>query len=239
MKVDFVEITKQAEKLLASSHPLIKGFYTPGPDNALEDIGKFISVLAGPDVLAINERVGNYVADGAAFYAGLQTTLPPHVAATNKLLPGVTGLRFEFSNRQANDLTGAYYVTFRSRFGGGVQVIDAPTAARDLIPGIQRSDYTRQQTFKIVKAAIREAILASQPFMGQGNAGVAFENALKSELKTRYENMRKTGALRDYAFTLSSSLTEQIRGEATLELSLVPAFEFRILNIKVQLRPIL
>lgn len=203
------------------------------------DIGAYISVPAtwvrfGGDVATrLYPQLQYYNNNMAAAYAGRITSLNSWSAPTNKLLPGVAPLR-ELSLSQANRLTAQRFVTAITKPRGFV-VTDAMTGAFK-IDRYNRSDFVRLTTVRIVHDAVNFIRAQVDPFIGEPNNGVN-RNAIEVVVDNALRRMRSLGALEDYEFSLISTPSQRVLGEVTLDLTLVPAFEIRTININVALAP--
>lgn len=230
------EIKNRVARLTASNSIMGRGFehYNPKTKEK-QDLGVFLSVVGGPDVTYINDRLGLYYCNGAVAYAALCTTLPPHEGPAFKQLPGVASLRFDYSPAQLNELTGMRYVTFRT-IGGIVEVTDAPTAAKDIIEGVQKSDYWRLTTRRIAQHVIAQAKDAARPFLGK-SFGLVQQNAFNGDFQRRLNAMIGT-AIHSGTFLLEVTPEDSIKGEATLYIEIVPILELRTLNITIRLKPL-
>lgn len=207
------------------------GAYVYDDDGNKIDIGRFIVVVAGPEVVFQNEQLGVYAASPAAAFAGVVSALPAHYGVVGRPLQGVLNLRYTYSYSQINRLLGARYVTLHIKPGvAGVFVTDGLTAAA---PG---SDYRRLTTMRIVASAIQLIRYACEPYYGLPNTPEnrgAMSTAIESVLKS----MKEAGALSDYKFQIFASLTDQVLGRALIDLTLVPAFEIVHIKTTVTLRP--
>ncbi len=192
----------------------------------LVDIGKYISVCAAYPILANPSRANSYSASGAATYGGFYAGLPASSAPTNKLIRNLR-LPFRLSSSKLDQLAGKRYVTFHAKTKG-IVVSDAPTAARP------DSDYRRLSTVRIVKAAIDAVRQVGEPFLGEGITGVRLQ-ALDTAIDKALAAMVKTQDLVRYEHKVTSTPTQRVLGEATVELKLVPAFELRRITVVVAL----
>jgi len=192
------------------------------------DVGKFISIVCADTVFDSN-RAGPYISNGAAAYAGLINTLAAESATTNKVVGSALGLAYSFSPAQLDSLTEARYVTFRGKIGRGVVVIDGITAAKS------GSDYTRLSTVRIVNAACNSIREVTQPYIGEAGTPYHF-NAMSTAIESVLSAMQAEGALQNYRFNILTSPLGLARGEATIELELVPAFELRKIVTVVTVR---
>lgn len=195
------------------------------------DIGRFICVVAGPDLVFQNEALGTYVTSGATAVAGLVSGLPPHYGVNQQLLRGPVGMRFGYSSAQIDKLVSGRYIVFRTRIGAsGITVVDGVTAAAP------DSDYGRLTTMRIVAAAVSVVRKAAQPFIGLPN-DVPHRNALATAIRAGLDRMYEQGAFEEPAqFQLFSSQRDKALGNAIVDLTLVPVFELRQVKTTVTLR---
>lgn len=195
------------------------------------DIGKFMSTVVGPEPIMSLPSVGQFEVNPAVVYMALETVLDPQSSTTNKKLPGVS-LRYELSNAQLDQLTGSRLVTFKTKTDGTVRVIDGVTAAK---PG---SDYSRINTADVVKAAVEEIRDVAQPYLGEPNS-VEQRNALSAAISKRLTALKENGVIQDYSFGVTSTLQDQLIGQAKIDLTIVPPQELRRITTTVALKPAL
>jgi hypothetical protein len=198
------------------------------------DIGRYLSIVAeqptySNGAFTTGGGAATYTGLGGSAYAGLVSTLVPHSAPTNKIVPGISTLYYSKSLSQLDKLAGARYVTFR-RTNRGILVTDSPTAAR---PG---SDYNRLQVMRIVNAVMKMTRLVADPFIGEPNSD-AMRNALQTALDKQYKKFCTTGALRQYDFKVVASDADRVLGNMNIELTLVPEFETRRIRAVVVIKP--
>jgi hypothetical protein len=195
----------------------------------LFDLGQFIQVIAGPDFVVNNSRLGQIAADSSSAYVGMVSKLPVQSAPTNKVVPSVVGLRFAYSTSQINRLTKNRFVTFRYKPNGQVGVVDSMTAAH------AGSDYTRLSTARIVKEAVNAVREVADPFIGEPN-DAANRNALTSAVDKRLGKMVEAKALLGFEFSLIVSPQMELLGEGDIELGLHAPNELRRLTTVVSLQ---
>ena len=197
-----------------------------------EDLGKFISLTVG-DLVFSDTRIGIYSDTGAAAYAGLISTLPPHSATTNKSIKNARGLRYVLYPSQLNELTGNRYITFRERAGAGIVVTDGVTCASPY------TDFQRLSTLRIANSVINVTRQVTEPFIGEAMTATkreALNTAVDSGLRRLYE----AGAVQQYDFvTYYESQQDMVEGALTIAIAIVPAFEIRKIRLKLSLRPTL
>jgi len=195
------------------------------------DLGRYISVLAGPDVLFGSNRFGIYSDSAASVYAAMLTTMRAQSATTNKRVPGILGLRYNLSSSQLDQLTNARYVTLKTKNNGAeVVVVDGVTAAQGT------SDYRRLSTMRIVKDVVDQVREVADPFIGEPNE-VAQRNALSAAIEKRLGVLREQGEIMNYTFNIIATPQMQLVGQAQVELTIVPAMELRQITTVISLRP--
>ena len=199
------------------------------------DLGKFISVVAGPTP-KINYNVASLKeGNPAILYAALNTVLQPQSAPTNKKLTGCTGLKYTFSNSQLNDIVGNKIVVFGTKYArngsisDGAVVIDGPTSARF------NSEYTRLTTVKVMRAVSDSVREVADPFIGEANT-IEQRNALSAAISKRLDLLVEKGVLIEYSFNLVATTMDQLLGQAKLELAIVAPQELRRITTVIGLK---
>ena len=170
-----------------------------------------------------------YTANGQASYAGMISSLDAHQSPTNKSIPNALRMRYDLSNAQLEALQGMRMVAMRKKPGRNPVVCDAMTAAA------AGSDFVRLTTVRITFEAMDVVRKVCDPFIGQPNTA-AKRNAMEAAITKGLSALVDLGALRKYAFTVSSSVTQQVLGIVDIELVLVPVFEIRTIRTVVKLR---
>ena len=195
------------------------------------DLGKFITVIAGPEIVLSSPRLGPYATNSAAAFAGFISTLPANVFATNKVMGYAMGLKARFSNSQLNTLSMKRYASYKYKDDGvTVAIVDAPTSAKST------SDYTRLSTVCAIRTVINDLRTTADPFLGQPNT-VQSRNALSAALDKVLFQHKEAGSIQDYSFVVVASAMDELLGRAQVELTIVPAQELRQLTTIVSLRP--
>lgn len=207
------------------------------------DIGAYVNVVAAP-VRCLNtvtrklaDEVGATLSNvsmntsGAAAYAGLIASLDPHSGTTNKPVPGLTFSR-RLSLTQADAINANRIVTMLERTRGFVIVQGHTGAYR--VSDYVRSDYTQLTTVRITQAAIDQIRLATEPYIGEALNGANL-NAMRQAVDSGLRNMKLAGALNRYEFNIISTPDQQVLGQATVDLTIVPAFELVRVNVSVKL----
>ena len=202
------------------------GAQTTDRNDRLVDLGKYLSVVATPVIMANPTSTSAYVSAGSAVYAGFVSSLPANSAPTNKVIPGIR-LPFRVGVSKLDTLAGYGYVLFQNKTKGTV-VADAPTASR------RDSDYRRLTTVRIVKAAIDGIRSAGEPFLGEPITGPRLA-ALETSITQVLTKLQKGSFIQRYDVAVMTTPSQVVLGQATVELVLVPAFELRQLTIYVAL----
>ncbi|MBU1134871.1 MAG: hypothetical protein KJ569_08180, partial [Candidatus Omnitrophica bacterium] len=214
--------------LTADEYPTQSGSIEQIDGNGhLIDIGKYLSIVAGWGVLNTPwDTTGNgYITNMSAAYAGFVSSLGTGSAPTNKLVRKAR-LPYRVNLTKLDALSRFRYVMIGKRTKGVVWV-DAPTAARP------DSDYQRQSTVQTVKRVLNDIRIVCDPFIGEANSALQ-RAALKTQIDSvvgRYVGHGLKGGYCD----VSATTNQEISGEATIELVLVPEFELRRITITMSL----
>src|SRR5690606_574519 len=131
---------------IATDSGFLDGTQLKDRNDALVDIGRYLSVTVTPIIVGNGSRPGAYLTSSGSTYAGLYSSLGVTSAPTNKLVKGVR-LPFAVNKKKLDMLAGRGYVALQDK-PRGIVVVDAPTAARP------ESDYQRLSTVRQVKAAV-------------------------------------------------------------------------------------
>ncbi len=210
---------------IATDSEFLDGSQLKDNNDRLIDIGKYLSVLSAQPILS-NPVLEAYVSTAGGIYAGFVSTLPANSAPTNKVVPGA-GLPFRINLEKVNLLAGQRYVHFHAK-PKGVVVSDAPSATRP------DSDYNRLSTMRIVKACVDAVRDVSDPFLGEGLTGARMA-ALETAIERVLIQLQQAGFIQRFEKVVSATPDQQVLGQATVELILVPAFELRRITVVVSL----
>ena len=199
-------------------------------DNA---VSPYLQVVAGPQVgVSLPGNLRMQWVSGVTQYAALVSGLSPQNAPTNQLLPGAAALRYNLSLRQLNDLTGSKYVTFHVK-NGQIRVVDGVTTAPDLLVGqdVQKSDFTRLSTLRIVNFMVREIRNACDAYIGSPNEFANY-NAMNTSIKGVIDMAIDRGIIQDARYSIKIGTTLD---SSNIELTILPQFELRTINVTVGL----
>ena len=206
--------------------------YKDSDGNAM-DIGKYITICAGPEAKVTDSTLGTFYGNPAVDYVAYNSILVPESAPTNKKLPNATSLRFSFSNAQLDAITGNRIVTFRYKSNRNnaksVAIVDCVTCAAP------NSDYTRITSFKVVRYVVDDIREVADPYIGEPNT-VENRNALSAAISKRLSIHKEAGRILDSEFQLVATAESSLLGEAKLELTIVPPQELRKLTTVVGLK---
>lgn len=203
------------------------------------DIGAYLNVTAIPGkvtsdegkAISGNHENGYYYSNGAAAYAGMFASTPINRGPSNLPISGLA-LSRELSLSQASQLTTARYVTMFSK-SGNIRTSTGVTGAYNL-NDYQRSDYTLASTVKAVHAAIDVTRAVSDRFLGEYNT-VEKRQALQNEIEMALEDLAVLGMLESSSVHIVSTQTDQLLGQAKVDLKLGVPGEFRKIIIRVGL----
>lgn len=204
-------------------------------DGKKMDIGWYTSCVPGPEVIMRSDKLGQYYGSPAIAYAALNAVIDPDSAPTNKPLRNVEGIKFKFSNKQLDALTENRMVCFKLKNEGLRTGSSTPYVVDGVTSGNVGCDYTRLTTVKVLTDVVDQIREVADPFIGEKNT-LAQRNALSALISKRLSNLVKQGEIQAYDFEVSASLQEQLLGEATIALTIVPAMELRKITTVVALR---
>lgn len=191
------------------------------------DLGKYFSVAVDYPLLRNSFSSTSYLASFSASYGGFYVNRSPASAPTNKKVTNAS-LLYKLGLQALDDLAGAGYVCLRQKTTGLV-VADAPTAS------MPNSDWNRLSTVRIVKAIIDGVRTAVDPYLGEG-----MSDASRASMKTAVEKVLMAGKsakyLQDYRpFEIIQTPAMEVQGKATINLTLIPAFELRQVTVSISL----
>ena len=211
----------------------VRGDVMYDDDNKPIDIGKFISVVTMTDCIVSHSLLGVYPSTACNFIAGMRAANRADMGVTNKALKGVSALRYNLSLDQLNRLTGARFVTVGKKHVKGeevIYVVDGVTMAET------GSDFARMTTMDITNFVTQTLRSISDPYIGNGY-GDAEQASHTTELQEELDLLVELGIITDFNFQIHASLSDQILGNAIIELEIVPKFELRKIQTFVSLRP--
>jgi hypothetical protein len=191
------------------------------------DIGAYLNVVGEwPLHLNTNGSVVGYSQSAAAYYAGLIGRLDEKNAPTNELALGLR-VPYRAGKTRWDDLTLAHIVMMAQRPEGAF-VIDAPTFAREA------SDFRRLTTVRLVGLAEDVVRLVAQRYIGKASNAIT-KAAFKGEIEEELQKLTKRGYLKRFEFTVTTSLLQDILGQAHVKMLLVVPNELRQVFATVQL----
>ena len=234
-----VGIQSYVEKLLAydNTHYMkdSNGDVIYDENNNPMDIGWYTSAVVGPEPICVSPTLGNYYGSPAIAYAALNANLKAQSAPTNKALPGCTGMRYKFSNKQLNELTANRFVTFKLKNEGVSTASKVPYVVDGCTCGASTSDYARLTTVKVVTRCVDEVREVADPFIGEPNT-VEQRNALAALISKRLTYLKEQGVIQYFEFEISATVEQVLIGECSIALTLVAPQELRKITTVVALR---
>lgn len=199
------------------------------------DIGWYTSVIVGPDVVMVSDTLGTYYGSPALAYAALNGSIKPESAPTNKALPGVKGMKYKFSNKQMDLLTGNRMVVFKLKNEGTATASSVPYVVDGCTAGAPKSDYARLSTVKVVTDVVDQIRDVADPFLGESNT-TEQRNALSALISKRLSYLMEKGEILYYEFEINASIQQVVLGESSIALTLVAPQELRKITTVVALR---
>lgn len=213
------------------------------------DLGRYLTIVAGPDLVYSSSSLGSYVGSGATFLAGMVSNKVPQQALTNQPLGNGVALAYQFTKSQRNllnaginytgqgdGLGGGAYVTFTLRQPGQAQVV----VTEDVTAASRSSSFTNIQLMRIVQSCERVVESITQQFIGQANDPGTVAT-LESQLQSGLDVVAGQGALfggrrSGYDFTIGSSTLDGQLGIIRISMWLRPARELRRIETTVTVR---
>lgn len=189
------------------------------------DLGKYLVVAADYPLLRNEFNSLGYIASFAASYGGFYSNMAPSSAPTNKK---VSNAQIVYRQNLANldALAGAGYTVLRNK-PQGLVIADAPMAT------MPNSDWRRLSTVRIVKAVVDGVREAVEPFLGE-SLSQGKKGALQLAIEKVLLNAKTIGILNDYRpFEIIQTPQMAVAGRADVDLTLVPAFELRQIDLTV------
>lgn len=244
-------IVQNGSGLLGNKHMVGKlgykpGFYAtelgnlPGPGaestggiltdrgNKPIDIGRFISVYYHPQTFLnpVDTTGFGYVSNGAAYYAGMISSLIPQSAPTNKVALGADSL-VKLPKIKLDSLAKFHYVGLKQK-NRVFRISDAPTAAR------AGSDFVRLSTVRVLDRIIDIVREVGEPYIGEPNNAQA-RLSLETNIRTRLLLEMKDNLMSRFEVSVSASPTQRIQGDCDIELVIVPPFEMKKIRVYTSL----
>lgn len=205
------------------------GEYDGGPEidaNGFKvDIGAYIAVQG--DYALISNGFGTYVGNIAGTVAGLVSSLDQLKAVTNKSIAGVSQL-YRASLNQLDSLTFADIDMLRFVGTGAL-----PVCLHDKTSATTASDYTLMLRQRIKFLMVQTLLTEANNYIGNGTNDGLTLTALKTALDADCLNLQKRGYISSYNFTITSTAAQQKIGQASIQVSFVPADELVQLNATI------
>jgi hypothetical protein len=197
------------------------------------DIGYYITVVAGPDLIFQSQRAGILAVNSAPALAGVYSALPMGVSPINAVVSGARGLRYTYSNYQRNRLVGARFITFTTDEQGNVVIEDAMTRAQPT------SDYQRFPAFRAIKLSTDAVRRACRPFRSLAPTAVN-QNAMGQACEKELDKLVDPGpnqqpAILGYQINLVGDYSSLYLRNYKIELKIVPPMETKEITTVVSL----
>lgn len=190
-------------------------------------MGMYVNVVAAELVpTSYNPSSDFGYSNGAALYAGWLVQSNSWSAPTGKIIPNVSGIRYNPTRTQQQSIIDLGLVPVCLNYSRIPTWVDAQTYATDT------SQYTRLTTVRIVFDAVQTIRQLTQPFVGEAST-METRNALETAVSRGLIGMQQAGALlsSDFAITWDAE-----NNRAIIDLSLRPAFELRTIEISVTIQ---
>ena len=199
------------------------------------DIGWYTSVVVGPEVVMQSDTLGTYYGSPAIAYAALNAVIEPQSSPINKALRNVNGVKFKFSNKQMDAMAGNRMVVFKLKNEGLATASSIPFVVNGVTSGAKGCDYSDIAIVKVVTDVVDQIREVADPFIGESNT-VEQRNALSALISKRLTKLVEIGEIQSYEFEVSATIQQQLLGEASIALTIVPALTLRQITTVVALR---
>lgn len=187
-------------------------------------VGAELNVAGYPQNATDRSKAGIYgYANGAATLAGHLAQLDPWRAVTGKSIFNVTGMRYNATRTQQENLVGKGIVPVTLDYNR------VPVWVDGLTFGKSTSDYSRMTTLRIAFAAIQGVRQVAQQFIGEA-ATLQNRNALETAITSLLRGMTQLGAITDSDFVVTYVPRAN---KALIDLVLRPVFELRNIEISI------
>ena len=226
---------------LINSHPNIyymtdsDGNVIYDADSKPMDIGWYTSCVVGPEPVMTSDTLGTYYGSPAIAYAALNSVLEPQSSPMNKALRNVNGMKFKFSNKQMDMLLGSRFVCFKLKNEGLATASSTPYVVDGITSGAPNCDYHDIVVVKVITDVVDQIRKVADPFIGEQNT-VEQRNALSALIAKRLAKLVEIGEIQSYEFEVSATIQQQLIGEASIALTIVPALTLRKITTVVALR---
>jgi len=204
-------------------------------DNKPMDIGWYTSVVVGPEVVMNSDVLGTYYGSPAIAYAALNAVLQPQSSPLNKAIRNVNGIKFKFSNKQMDALIGNRMVCFKLKNEGMATASSTPYVVDGVTSGAPGCDYSDIAIVKVVTDVVDNIRQVADPFIGEQNT-VEQRNALSALISKRLAKLVELGEIQSYEFEVSATIQQQLLGEASIALTIIPAMTLKKITTVVALR---
>ena len=204
-------------------------------ENKPMDIGWYTSVVVGPEVVMTSDTLGTYYGSPAIAYAALNSVLEPQSSPLNKALRNVNGMKFKFSNKQMDAIVGNRMVCFKLKNEGLATASSTPYVVEGITSGAPNCDYSDIVTVKVITDVVDNIRQVADPFLGENNT-TEQRNALSALISKRLSKLVELGEIQRYEFEVSATIQQQLLGEASIALTIVPANTLKRITTVVSLR---
>ena len=183
------------------------------------DLGAYLSLI-GEWPIHLNSFGGlaGYTNSAATYYAGMIGRLDERNAPTNELAPALR-ITYSAGKSRWDKLTAAHIVMMQER-SDGTFVIDAPTFARE------SSDFRRLTTGRLTGLAENVVRRVGFKYIGSASSAIT-KAAFVSDIEEELQKLTKRGYLKRYEFSVTTSVLQDILGQAHIKLLLVVPNELR------------
>ena len=226
-------------KFMSGSVSRKSGFYKTEsgyPDGIIEkdsngvdiDLGKMMSIIPAVGTTPARQSFGLRLdrVSAASTYMGLVSTIGPGFSTTNQPLLSLE-LPFLIKKSKLDELAGSGYVMLAAKTIGTVVVSGELATSND-------SDYDYVSTTIIVGNIIRRIRERLEPFIGQGLNDVLIA-AADTAVEGIFQEEAASGSIVKYTFAVNADMTGRGVGALDIPITIVPAFELRLVGVPIKL----
>jgi hypothetical protein len=132
-------------------------------------------------------------------------------------------------------LIGNRMVCFKLKNEGMATASSTPYVVDGVTSGAPGCDYSDIAIVKVVTDVVDNIRQVADPFIGEQNT-VEQRNALSALISKRLAKLVELGEIQSYEFEVSATIQQQLLGEASIALTIIPAMTLKKITTVVALR---
>jgi hypothetical protein len=132
-------------------------------------------------------------------------------------------------------IAGNRMVCFKLKNEGLATASSTPYVVNGVTAGAPNCDYSDLAIVKVVTDVVDNIRQVADPFIGEQNT-VEQRNALSALISKRLSKLVELGEIQSYEFEVSATIQQQLLGEASIALTIIPAMTLKKITTVVALR---